>query len=195
MQFVLRLGRAAPFLLAAFICVLLFGIANQFDFVARPGQPDPSVWPKIILILIMLASAWGALEQLLVPGDDDGLGPLVRAAVRAVGRESEAQADLEAEAGLGGQCEPLRVLAAIAAMFGFVGGIAYVGFTVAAFSLMFAVMVLAGYQRYFFAILISLLGALAFFLVFQRVAYVSLPLGVGPFKALSTTLMATFGVR
>jgi putative tricarboxylic transport membrane protein len=120
---------------------------------------------------------------------------LVRAATRAIGKEEEAQQDLDAEAGSTDQRSPLRAFAAILALLAFVGCIGYVGFTVASFVLMFAIMLLAGYKRPFVAALISLIGALSFFFVFQRVAYISLPLGVGPFRELSTGLMAIIGVR
>jgi putative tricarboxylic transport membrane protein len=195
MQIVARLGRAAPFLLVAVICLYLFNVANQFDFVVRAGRPGPDIWPMIVLILILFASAWGAVEALLVPNDADGMSVMVRAAVRAIGREGEAERELEAEAGGDGERRPLRALAAILMLVAFVGSIAFVGFTVATFVLMFAIMLLAGYKRPLIAAVIALLGTLAFFFVFQRVAYVSLPLGVGPFKELSTTLMAIFGVR
>jgi hypothetical protein len=36
---------------------------------------------------------------------------------------------------------------------------------------------------------------MVFFIVFQKVAYVSLPLGEGPFRAFSLGLMALLGVR
>jgi putative tricarboxylic transport membrane protein len=195
MRIVSRLVRAGPFLLIAAIGVYLYQVADQFDFVTRAGRPGPDVWPKIVVSLIFFAAVWGALEALIVPRESDHMGLLVRDAVRAVGRESEAQHDLDVEAGLTAQPHVLRAVAAMAVLLAFVGGIAYVGFTVATCLLMFSVMVLAGYARYPIAALIAVLGALSFFLVFQRVAYVSLPLGVGPFKTLSLTLMALFGVR
>jgi hypothetical protein len=60
---------------------------------------------------------------------------------------------------------------------------------------MLTIMLLAGYTRPVVAAFISLVGTLAFFFVFQRVAYISLPLGVGPFKDLSVWLMTIIGVR
>ena len=119
----------------------------------------------------------------------------MRAAVRAIGRESEAQKELEAEAGTTGEQQPLRAAGAIAALLAFVALIAFLGFTLTTFLLMFAIMLLAGYRNRPLAAVIALLGALSFFFVFQKVAYVSLPLGAGPFKALSEMLIYLFGVR
>ncbi len=195
MQITLRLARAAPFLLVMAVGIYLYHVANQFDFVARQGQAGPDLWPKIVLGLMLLASAWGALQALTQRSDAQEMSLLVRAATRAVGKEEEARQNLDAEAGSADQRTPLRAFAAILALLVFVGCIAYVGFTLASFVLMFAIMLLAGYRRPFVAALISLIGALSFFFVFQRVAYVSLPLGVGPFRELSIWLMAIIGVR
>jgi putative tricarboxylic transport membrane protein len=195
MQIAVRLGRALPFLLVMAVGIYLFYVANQFDFAARPGRAGPDVWPKIVLGLMLLASAWGALQALLTRSDGEEMSLLVRAATRAVGRVEEARQDLDAEAGSTGKRHPLSALGAILALLAFVGCIAYVGFAVATFALMLTVMLLAGYMRPLVAALISLMGALSFFFVFQRVAYISLPLGVGPFKDLSLWLMAIIGVR
>ena len=83
----------------------------------------------------------------------------------------------------------------MAAMLGYVAVISYLGYAVSTFLLLFSIMLLAGYRRPLLAVLISLVGCLAFFVVFQRIVYVSLPLGVGPFKELSLALMALMGVR
>jgi putative tricarboxylic transport membrane protein len=195
MQITLRLARAAPFLLVMAVGIYLYHLANQFDFVARLGRPGPDLWPKIVLGLMLLAAAWGALQALTQGSEGREISLLVRAATRAVGKEDEAQQDLETEAGSADQRKPLRAAAAILALLAYVGCIPYVGFTVASFALMFAIMLLAGYKRPLVAAAISLIGALSFFFVFQRVAYISLPLGVGLFKDLSTSLMALIGVR
>jgi putative tricarboxylic transport membrane protein len=195
MQIAVRLGRALPFLLVMAVGIYLYYVANQFDFAARPGRAGPDVWPKIALGLMLLAAAWGALQALLTRSEGEEMSLLVRAATRAVGREEEARQDLDAEAGSTGQHQPLRALAAILALLAFVGCISYVGFAVSTFVLMLTIMLLAGYTRPFVAASISLIGALSFFFVFQRVAYISLPLGVGPFRDLSVWLMAIIGVR
>lgn len=195
MQLAFRLGRAAPFLMVTAIGVYLLHVANQFDFAARPDRAGPDLWPKIVLGLMLLASVWGALQALLTSTDGEEMSLLVRAATRAVGKEDEARQDLDAETMPTDQRQPWRAVAAIAAMLAFVGGISFLGFTVTTAVLMFAIMLLAGYKRPVIAAVIAVVGALSFFFVFQRVAYISLPLGVGVFKDLSAALMAVIGVR
>ena len=51
-----------------------------------------------------------------------------------------------------------------------------------------------GYRRPVTVAVVSVIGALALLVIFMRVAYVSLPLGVGPFKALSLVLLRLIGV-
>jgi putative tricarboxylic transport membrane protein len=41
----------------------------------------------------------------------------------------------------------------------------------------------------------SVLGSLTFVFVFMKVVYVSLPLGVGPFRTLSAWIMAALGIH
>jgi putative tricarboxylic transport membrane protein len=56
-------------------------------------------------------------------------------------------------------------------------------------------MVTGRYYRSRVVLLSSVLGSLAFVFVFMKVVYVSLPLGVGPFKTLSVSLLALLGIR
>lgn len=195
MQLILRVGRAAPFLMVAATGLFLYYVANHFDFVVRSDRAGPDLWPKIVLGLMLFSAAWGTLQALLTPGDPSEMSLLVRAAARAVGKVEEAQQDLDAEAVPPDQRQPIRAVAAIAAMLAFVGSISYVGFTIATFAIMLSIMLLAGYRRPLNAALISFIGTICFFLVFQRVAYISLPLGVGPFKEFSEALMGLAGVR
>lgn len=56
-------------------------------------------------------------------------------------------------------------------------------------------MTFAGYEKRLRAALIAAIGAFVFFIVFQRLVYVSLPMGAGPFRDLTLALMALLGVR
>jgi putative tricarboxylic transport membrane protein len=56
-------------------------------------------------------------------------------------------------------------------------------------------MALGRYRRAGVIVAASLAGSFAFVVVFMKVVYVSLPLGVGPFRAFSAALLAAVGVR
>lgn len=51
-----------------------------------------------------------------------------------------------------------------------------------------------GLRRPLLSAMLGIAGSLALVVVFMRVAYISLPLGEGPFRALSLALMRAIGV-
>ena len=191
---VARLGKSLPFIVTFIVGLYLWHLADRFDFIARSDRAGPDLWPKIVLGLMLLAALWGTLEALLMPATDE-LSPLVRAALRAVNKEEEGRQEIEAEAGDGDRRYPTRAVIGLLILFGFVACIGVIGFTLAVFLLMLSVMLVAGYRRPIIAAAVAIVGTLCFFFVFQRVAYLSLPLGIGPFRELSTFLMAVMGVR
>lgn len=191
---IVRLQRALPFLIVMGAAVFLWTVADAFEYRPRAGRPGPDVWPKIVLALMFLAAAWGALQSVLTPVDDEDMSGLVRIATRAVGREEDAEKDLRDDGAPAAQGTVFAV-GGMLALVAYVGLISWIGFTVATFAVMFAVMMLSGVRRPLVALLWSAIGTLGFFIVFQKVAYISLPLGEGPFRALSLGLMALLGVR
>jgi putative tricarboxylic transport membrane protein len=187
--------RVGPFLVVFCAALWLWTLADSFAISTRLGRAGPDLWPKIVLLLMLGAALWGVADALFkkVPRDDTSI--LIANATRAAGREEDARQDLAAEAGDPTDRRPIFSIAGMAAMLGYVAVISYLGFAISTFLLLLAIMLLAGYRRPLLAIFISLIGCLAFCLVFQRIVYVSLPLGVGPFKELSLFLMALMGVR
>jgi putative tricarboxylic transport membrane protein len=56
-------------------------------------------------------------------------------------------------------------------------------------------MVVGHYRRWRVIGIASVAGSLAFVFVFMKIVYVSLPLGVGPFRHVSTGIMAALGIH
>lgn len=189
-----RLRRAMPYLLIMAASLYLWDVASSLATYAKPGRVPPDAWPKIALALMFVAALWGAVQALLSDITLDESHDIIKGASRAVGREEDAARDLAGDEDPARR-RPIFAVAGIAAMLGYVAVLPYAGFTVSTFLLMLAIMLLAGYTRIVNAVVISALGTLAFFFVFQRIAYISLPLGVGPFQELSVALMAVMGVR
>jgi putative tricarboxylic transport membrane protein len=185
-----RVLRAVPFL-AVFVAGLwLWSVAESFAIATRLARAGPELWPKIVLTLLLGAVLWGVVEALFrAQRDDRAARVIMRYVSRSTGHEPDAEESLE------GERRPIFAIAGIAAMLGYVAVLPYLGYAVSTLLLLLAIMLLAGYSRPLSALLIALLGTLAFFLVFQRIAYISLPLGIGVFKQFSTTLMALIGVR
>ena len=189
-----RLVRALPFVVVLAVGVWLWREAGSF-VIARPGYAGPDLWPKVVLILLIGAAFVGALQALVRGSDDGAAGALIESATRAVGREGELEADLQLEFGDPARRKPVWAWVGIALLLGFVAVVPYIGFTLACFLLMFWIILAAGYPRWGVAAAVAACGTIAFFVVFQRIVYVSLPLGAGPFKDLSVALMAAIGVR
>ncbi len=189
-----RLARASPFLIVLVVGAWLWLVTGGF-VTARPGYAGPDLWPKAILVLLIAAAAVGAVQAFARGLDDGAAGALIETATRAVGREGGLETDLQLESGDPASRRPLWAWIGIALMLGFVAVVPWIGFTLAAFLLMFGIILAAGYLKPWRAAAIAAVGTLAFFVVFQRIVYVSLPLGAGPFKEISIALMAAIGVR
>lgn len=183
--------RVGPFLLVFAAGIWLWSIAQSMA-IATQGRAGPELWPKLVLLLMLVAAAWGVAEALFKTGRDDDTSVLIANATRSAGHEEDARQDLAEGTG---ERRPVFAIAGIAAMLGYVAVISYLGYAISTFLLLLAIMLLAGFRRPISAVLISLVGAFAFLFVFQRLVYVSLPLGVGPFKEFSVMLMSLIGVR
>jgi putative tricarboxylic transport membrane protein len=187
--------RAGPFVIVLAAGIWLWTVADDFAITTRLGRAGPDLWPKVILVLMIGAAIWGIAEALFKSRPDDEASILITRASRSAGHEEDARHDLAEAIDGAGAKHPRFAVAGIAAMLGYVVAIPYVGFVIATFLLLLAIMLAAGYTRLSYATAISLIGAFAFFIVFQRIVYVSLPHGVGPFKELTLSLMALLGVR
>jgi len=187
--------RAGPFVIVLGAGLWLWTVADAFAIKTSLGRAGPELWPKIILVLMIGAAIWGIAEALFKSRPEEETNILIAKASRSAGHEEDASQDLAAATDGTGERHPRFAAAGIVAMLGYVAIIPYVGFLIATFLLLLAIMLAAGYTHLLRATAISLVGALVFFVVFQRVVYVSLPHGEGPFKALTLALMALLGVR
>ena len=186
--------RAAPFMMVLGVGIWLWTVANDFAISTTLGRAGPDLWPKIILVLLIGAALWGVLEAALKSRSDDDTSILITNATRSAGHEEDARKDLEGDAA-DGEKRPVFAMLGIASMLGYVAVIPYLGFIVSTFLLLLAIMTFAGYEKRLRAALIAAIGAFVFFIVFQRLVYVSLPMGAGPFRDLTLALMALLGVR
>src|SRR5690242_1532997 len=155
----------------------LYHDAGSFAAAGKAGQLGPDFWPRAILTLLMIVCA---VE-------------IVRRALFAPAASPAADAE-----GIPGDDAPRfpRLLAAgmlITALY--VPGMDYLGFFLATVAYLAAFMAVGRYRRWGVIATTSVLGSLAFVYVFMKVVYVSLPLGVGPFRHVSTALMAALGIH
>lgn len=186
--------RVAPFVMVLCVGVWLWTVANDFSIATTLGRAGPDLWPKIILLLLIGASIWGIVEASRQSSDDDDSNILITNATRTAGHEEDARKDLAGDTD-DVEKRPVFAILGIASMLIYVAVIHYLGFLVSTFLLLLAIMTFAGYERLLRGAIISAVGSLVFFVVFQRLVYVSLPMGAGPFRELTLALMALIGVR
>lgn len=168
----------------------LWSVADSFAIATGLGRAGPELWPKIVLALLLGAALWGVADALLRAQSHDGPASTLVGYARSLTRYADDQ-----EKSAEDKPQPSVAIAGLGAMLAYVAALPYLGYAVSTFLLLLAIMLLAGYRRPLSALLIALLGTLAFLFVFQRIAYISLPLGSGVFRQLSITLMALIGVR
>lgn len=181
-----RAGRAAPYAVLLGAAAYFYHLAGRFDFAGPAGRIGPDAWPKIILGLLaavclyetgrsFLGSAAGAasglLQSLMARAADDADGVYI--------------ADRS----------PRLLLGGIAVTIAYVLLVDVIGFFVATALYLAAFMTVGRYRRYGIIALTSVAGSLALVVIFMRIVYISLPPGVGPFRALSFALLALLGVR
>ncbi len=172
------LGAYGPALWAAavFLGALYFYLlTTQFHFAARPGRLGPAFWPQVILIMMMITAAIDCFVE---------------------ARKARAQTLTPAGSKTAEAAPRVWWLMAL----GLVIILAYVnlstvlGFTLANFLFMVAFMWLSGFTRPVLVPIISALGTIILMVLFVRIVYVSLPIGIGPFENLTLLIYSLLGI-
>lgn len=172
--------RVLPYALVFGLAAFLLYRAEHFEFTAAAGQTGPDSWPKLILYMIMATSAFEGIRRLLV-GRSGRAAPSV-APVTESPFERE-RADMRV------------VFVAVLASVIYLALFEVVGFFCDTVVFILALIWIGRFRRFGTALTISIVATLLFMLVFMRVIFVALPLGIGPFEWLSTSLMRLLGVH
>ena len=172
-----RLARVLPHGVMLVAACLLYWAATRID-ADTGGRIGPDVWPKAVIAFMGLLCLYEIVKRLVVRSEFDARGLLsgtteVKETVRPDYRM------------LGG---------GIALIAAYVFGVPWVGFFTATAIFLAVFPWIGGLRRPFVSLALGLGGALALVVVFMRVAYISLPLGEGPFRAISLGLMRLIGV-
>jgi putative tricarboxylic transport membrane protein len=168
-----RLARAAPYALLLVLAGVCYHFALRIDASAAAGRLGPDFWPRAVLVLLALVCIYELAKSFLAAG----LG----------GKPTNQAPAAKASA--------LRVGAGIAATVAYVVLVDVLGFFIATAAFIAAFIAIGGYRRWGVVAACAAGGSLALVVVFMKVVYVSLPLGAGPFRALSVALLALLGVR
>ncbi len=164
--------------------VLLYWAATRIGAGTGGGGKGigPDAWPKAILVFMGLLCAWEIVKRLVLRSRAGARG-LVEGLARAPG-ESEAPA----------ATRPGMLAWGVALVIGYVLAVPWLGFAVTTALFLAAFPWFGGLRRPALTAAIGLAGSVALVVIFMRVAYISLPLGEGPFRGLSLALLRLIGV-
>ncbi len=178
------LPHAALTLIAA---ILLWFAQGIHSAAVDAHRISPAFWPKAILWLWLLLAAGEFINRCI---------KLTRVQLG----EKTAKTDLRREIGTeeSDEHEPgslWRSIVGLAIILGYSIFVSWVGFPIATAGFLFAFAWLGGYKRPLALSTTSVIGTAVLILIFMKVAYISLPLGVSVFKDFSILILKLFGIQ
>jgi putative tricarboxylic transport membrane protein len=176
-----RLQGALPYVVVFAAAVFLYYSADRFEFEQAAGRIGPGAWPKLILILMLVAATWGIVSNLW----------------GSKGATDERDADFIEDEDLvrPPEIHPVRVWLAVAATLAYLLLLPVFGFFLATIAFCLVLMILGEFRRPLPLALLSVGISAVFMFLFMRVVYVALPAGMAPFDHVSYALMAAMGVH
>ena len=178
-----KVRRVLPHTVMLAVALLLYWAATRID-VETGGRISPAFWPKAIIVFMGLLCAYEVVKRLFFASGFEAQGVVSTAPVN----QPEAREELPAP-------EDHRMLAGgIAAIAAYVVAVPWLGFFVTTALFLAAFPWIGGLRRPLLSAVLGIAGALVLVVMFMRIAYISLPLGEGPFRALSLALMRAIGV-
>jgi hypothetical protein len=150
-------------------------LSTQIRFAPRPGRLGPAFWPQVILVLLIITAAVDCFTETR----------------KARNRAASSGANL---AGVMTPRVWWLMALGLAVTLAYVNLATVLGFALANFLFMLAFMLLGGFHRPIAALAISAVGTLTLMMVFVRIVYVSLPLGMPPFENLTILLYSLLGI-
>ena len=180
-----RLLRAAPYIVLQLAAMYFYQVAGRIEFPAAPGRIGPDFWPKSILVLLGLVCVYEIIKNLLIGETVTAAGLLekfMKDSGEVEGEETQ-------------RSYPLLLASVIVLTVIYVVTVSSLGFFLATIAYLALFMIIGRYRNWTVIAVSSLLGSLTLVFIFMKVVYVSLPLGVEPFSAVSLWLLRVMGVH
>jgi putative tricarboxylic transport membrane protein len=178
-----KVRRVLPHTVMLAVSLVLYWMATRID-VDTGGRISPAFWPKVIVVFMGLLCAYEIVKRLVVGSSFEAQGVVSTAPVNQpeVGDAPPAPEN------------PRMLAGGIALITAYVVAVPWLGFFVTTAIFLAVFPWIGGIRRPVRSAVIGLAGALVLVVMFMRIAYISLPLGEGPFRALSLALMRAIGV-
>jgi hypothetical protein len=188
-----RLRLALPHAVLLVVAGCLYYATSFIDTTASASRIGPDFWPRVIIGAMAALCIYEIGKRLISTSTRDVAG-LIAGLDRAPLEIEGAPATADAPAPTGAQPNSRKLAAGLVLIAAFVLGVAYVGFFVGTALFLALFSWIGGYRRPLPVALIAVIGAFVLLVIFMRIAYVSLPLGFGPFQQLSVLLLRLIGV-
>lgn len=184
----LNMRKSVPYFIVLAISVALFIEGGQISSVMGGGDLlGPAFWPRLILLLAICVCVFELIFRLFFNMEGvEGLLAQVTHDMEQAAEETPEEIT---------QANPLLLVAGVAMTLMYLWLMPTLGFTIATMIYMGSFIWLSGYQRKGIVITVSLLGTVILVFLFMKVVYVSLPLGTGFFRAVSTALLPLLGIH
>ena len=167
----------------------LYWAATRID-AETGGRISPAAWPKAVIVFRGLLCLYEIVKRLVVKTDFVAKGllsgaelPHAQEAATRVGEHRDEPAGTHR-----------MLFAGIALIAAYVVAVRWIGFFTATAIFLATFPWIGGLRRPAVNLVVGLVGTFALAMVFLKVAYISLPLGEGPFRALSLAFMRLIGV-
>ena len=189
MQALRRITRLVDATVAPYVVILaltLFLLRSAFQIPpGSEGRLGADVWPKTILLLAVATCAWEIARKLWINGTRKESSPSTL--VSAVKVHDEGVADDDVPAWL-----PWLGIA-LTTLYVFV--FSEVGYFLATLGFTALFVYFGNYRRPIAAVAVGFVATLGFMLIFMKIVYVALPLGIEPFARLSALIMGAMGIK
>jgi len=180
-----RLARSAPYALVGAACAYLYDVASRIQYQAREGALGPDVWPRAMLVFVIVLCVFQIVMALLPRRQREADGVLESLMAESAGEDGVDRAG----------SHPWVLLGGMALSAFYVWSVTRLGFFTATVPYLVAFITLGGYRRWGVIAAVSVIGTLLLFFFFVKVVYVSLPIGEEPFAQVTLLLMKILGVR
>lgn len=187
---VARLKPTLPYVLLGAAAGYLYYVAAHIDYHRREGVLGPDFWPKLILVLVIVACIYEVARRLLRRARDDEVGGVLEELV-----EESARAHGDSALAVPVEHHPWLLVAGMALSVAYVAVIETLGFFSATVPYVALFIALGGYRRWGVTAAVSLVGTLVLMFFFMKIVYVSLPIGREPFAQVTLALMQLMGIR
>jgi hypothetical protein len=185
-----RLRHVLPHTVMLLVSIVLYWAALQIDTSGTQGgqRIGPDFWPKVVIGFMGLLCLYEIVKRLVMHSSFTAAGL------------TEGLDHNPAQAGSAPEPTPEREYPAMlwaggAVIVGYVAVVPWLGFFLSSMLFLATFVWIGGFHKPFTALIVSAVGAFGLLVIFMRVAYISLPLGEGLFRSLSTALLALIGVK